>query len=159
MEDNAKGGLGLQRGDADALPIVDTPLGPVATLVCYDGFREPHTPHERFVVLGPRVAARGGVTIVANPSANPWPWLAPWNYAAGEPVTRAAQWDSEGLPGMLREIAFARFGITAHLVGKVLDLEFEGASEIVEREPGGVQVRARAQVHDRGAHVTALVSC
>ncbi|NVB83482.1 MAG: carbon-nitrogen hydrolase family protein [Kofleriaceae bacterium] len=159
MEDGARGGLGLSRGEPDAVPIIDTPLGRAATLICYDAFREPHTEHERFVVMGARLAARGGVTVVANPAANPWPWQAPWRYAAERELSRAEQWDVEGLCGMLREVAFAKYGITAHLVGEVLDLQFEGASEIVEREPGGVQVRARATAHDRGGHVTALVSC
>lgn len=159
MEDGARGGLGLARGDAN-IPIVDTSLGKVATLVCYDGFREPHTQFERFVALGPLLAQRGPLDIVANPAANPWAWRERWKFAdEGETQTRAEQWDFEGLCGSLRQAPFARFGITAHLVGHVLDLRFEGTSEIVERtETGDLQVLARAEHHDRGGHVLAVVS-
>lgn len=159
MEDGARGALALARGDA-TIPIVDTPLGKLATLVCYDGFREPHTRYERFVALGPRLLQRGGVEIVANPAANPWRWHEPWKFAEpGETCTRAEQWDTEGLCGSLREIAFARYGITAHLVGHVLDLAFEGVSEVVERTGSSdVRVLARAASHDRGEQVVSVVS-
>ena len=159
MEDGARGGLGLARGDAN-IPIVETPAGRLATLVCYDGFREAHTRTERFVELGPLLAARGGVDIVANPAANPWPWQGPWKFnEPGENLVREEQWRVEGLCGSLESVPFARFGITAHLVGKVLDLSFEGASEIVERDGASVRCLARAPRHDRGGHVTAVVTC
>lgn len=165
IEDAARGGLGLARGDAARLPIVETAAGPVCTLVCYDGFREPHTSLERFVPLGPRIAERGKVAIVANPAANPWRWLASWpppSLAGGvarAPGTRADQWQREGLPATLAATAFARYGVTAHLVGRVLDLRFEGASEVLARDDNGVRVLARAPTHDRGGHVTATVPC
>ncbi|HEX5061557.1 MAG TPA: carbon-nitrogen hydrolase family protein [Kofleriaceae bacterium] len=159
MEDGARGALALARGDA-RIPIVETPLGRVATLVCYDGFREPHTSTERFVELGPLLAERGGVDIVANPAANPWPWKGPWKFnEPGESLVREEQWRLEGLTGSLTKSAFAKYGITAHLVGKVLDLAFDGASEIVACEGGVTRVLARAEHHDRGGHVTALVTC
>ncbi len=163
IEDRAPRALGLARGSEDRLPIVDTPFGRLATLICYDGFREPHTREERFVAMGPRLAARGGVSVVANPAANPWPWRGPWKFAEPddptEPATREAQWEREGLPGSLAEMPFARWGITAHLVGSVLDLVFEGQSEILEREARGVRRIARAEACDRGGHVTATVTC
>lgn len=158
MEDGTRSGLGLARGDS-AIPIVDTPLGKVATLVGYDGFRDAHTKAERFVALGPLLAQRGRVDIVANPSANPWPWRERWKYAeAGDTRTPAEQWDRDGLRGALTEVAFARHGVTAHLVGGVLDLRFEGRSEIVERDDREVRVRARCEDHDRGGHVVVHVS-
>ena len=163
IEDRAPKALGLARGNEDRLPIVETPFGRIATLICYDGFREPHTSEERFVAMGPRLAARGGVSVVANPAANPWPWRGPWKYAdptnPDEPATREAQWDREGLPGSLAQMPFARWGITAHLVGSVLDLGFDGQSEILERDARGVRRIARAEHHDRGGHVTATVTC
>jgi len=163
IEDRAPKALGLARGSEDRLPIVDTPFGKVATLICYDAFREPHTSEERFVAMGPRLAARGGVSVVANPSANPWTWEAPWKFAEpgnpAEPASRAEQWEREGLPGSLREMPFARWGITAHLVGTVLDLSFEGQSEILERDARGARTIARAETYDRGGHVTAVVTC
>lgn len=163
IEDRAPKALGLARGSEDRLPIVDTPFGRLATLICYDAFREPHTSEERFVAMGPRLAARGGVSVVANPAANPWPWHGPWKFAeAGnpdEPASREAQWEREGLPGSLAEMPFARWGITAHLVGGVLDLSFDGQSEILERDARGVHRIARAETSDRGGHVTATVTC
>lgn len=166
IEDRAPKALGLARGSADKLPIIDTPFGRLCTLVCYDGFREPHTSLERFEPMGPRLAARGGVTVVANPAANPWPWHDAWPPAslraggngneAGETGTREAQWQREGLPGSLEEVPFARWGITAHLVGHVLDLRFAGQSEILERTATGVRCLARAEHHDRGGHVVVV---
>ena len=63
-----------------------------------------------------------------------------------------------GLCGSLRQVPFARFGVTAHLVGAVLDLRFDGVSEIVERLPDGqIRVLAQAGSHNRGGHAVALV--
>ena len=165
MEDGAPGGLGLARGTPEKLPIVDTAFGKVCTLVCYDGFAEPHTTLERFVPLGPELAARGGVCVVANPAANPWRWREPWppaSLAGGAeraPGDREQQWCREGLRASLGATAFARYGVTAHLVGRVLDLHFDGCSEIVERTGDEVRVLARAAHHDAGGHVVAVVSC
>jgi predicted amidohydrolase len=165
LEDGAPGGLGLARGDAEGLPIVETALGRVCTLICYDGFHVPHTRLERFTPVPPRVAARGGVAVAANPAANPWPWSGPWpppelaGPATSPAATRAAQWEREGLPGSLAAVSFARYAITAHLVGAVLDLRFDGASEILERTDAGVRVLARAEDARRGGCVTAAVPC
>ena len=165
MEDAAKGGLGLVRGSVEKLPLVDTTFGRTCTLICYDGFAEPHTSLERFVPLGPEIAARGGVIVAANPSANPWYWDEPWppkKLSGGVervPGTREEQWAREGLRASLEATQFARYGVTAHLVGHVLDLHFDGCSEILEREETGVRVLARAPHHDAGGHVVAVVSC
>jgi predicted amidohydrolase len=159
VEDSARGALCLARGNQN-VPIVETSIGRIATLVCYDAFREPYTRTERFVALGPALASRGGVDIVANPAANPWPWTGAWKFnEPGESLVREDQWRREGLCGSLEQAPFARYGITAHLVGKVLDLAFEGASEIVACDGNSVGVLARAHNHDRGGHVTALVRC
>lgn len=164
MEDAAPGGLGLARGRAGGLPIVDTPFGRACTLICYDGFSVPHTSLERFVALGPELRARGGVTIAANPAANPWPWASVWppeSLAGGlarAPGNRADQWAREGLPSSMAT-GFARYGVTAHLVGRVLDLQFDGCSEILERTGDETRVLARARHHDAGGHVVTVVSC
>ncbi|HUS32931.1 MAG TPA: nitrilase-related carbon-nitrogen hydrolase [Kofleriaceae bacterium] len=122
VEDGAPGGLALHRGDSH-VPIVQTPFGKLATLIGYDACREPQTTQERFVALGPRLTERGGVDIVANPSANPL---------------------GKETPGD----ELARYVVTAHLVCKVLDLAFEGSSEI-----------RGAETSRRGGHVVARVSC
>ncbi|MBS1119649.1 MAG: Hydrolase, carbon-nitrogen family [Deltaproteobacteria bacterium] len=164
MEDGAPKGLGLTRGDAPRLPIVETPMGRIATLICYDGFHTPHTSTERFTPMGAALTGRGGVTVVANPAANPWPWDEPWPPADIAPAphrypTRGEQWQREGLPGMLAKTPCARCGVTAHLVGRVLDLRFDGVSEIVETHAGGVRVLARAPRADRGGDVAVTVTC
>lgn len=127
IEDGAPSALGLARGDAEKLPIVDTPFGKLATLIGYDAAREPLTELERFIVMGPRIAARGGVTVVANPEAD----------RAGVPGHR------EGIGAALEDMPFARFAVTAHLAGAVLDMEFVGTSEILERTATGVTPLAR----------------
>jgi predicted amidohydrolase len=151
IEDGAKGGLGLFRGASDAVPIVDTPFGRLCTLICYDGFSKPHTGVERFDPVAPRIAARGGVTVVANPAANPYPWRERWPF---DDRVRVDQWEAEGLPATLRDTPFARFGVTAHLVGSILDLKFDGVSEILTRDGRPL---ARADTPDRGAVVVASV--
>ena len=163
VEDGAPGALGLARGSAARVPIVDTPIGKLCTLICYDGFAVAHTAHERFEPCGERIAARGGAAIVANPAANPWRWAQPWppRKLADAPArypTRAEQWQREGLAASLAERPFARYGVTAHLVGHVLDLHFDGASEILVRDDDGVRTLARCADASRGGHVTARVA-
>ena len=142
VEDRQPGALGLARGDAERIPITDTPFGRLATLIGYDGAREPRTELERFLPLGPRLAARGGVTVVANPEAD----------------RRGTEGHRDGLQAALVEMPFARWGVTAHLVGEVLDYAVAGASEILERDATGVTVLARARSEDHGAAVSALVT-
>jgi len=119
-------GLALSRADPDALPIARTPFGTIATLIGYDAALEPRSPHERFASLPQHLARRGGVTVVANPASNFPEGLAP------------------ALP------AIGAYGVTARLAGDVLDLHFEGGSEVLERIGPDVRVLgARAVVHAR----------
>jgi predicted amidohydrolase len=142
VEDAAKGGLALARGDASAVPITATPFGKVATLIGYDASREPYTRDERFGAMAAKLAERGGVAVVANP-------VAPTSAFAGR----------EGLAATLAETPFARWGVTAHLVGHVLDLAFAGTSQILGCTGTAVSELARADDPDRGGHVTATISC
>lgn len=156
VEDDREGGLGLRAGDPARVPVVDCGWGRLATVICYDGFCEPHTEGERWQPVVPRVDA-AGADVLANPAANPWPWQLGWLHAApGERVLRHEQWRREGLPASLARCAHARWGVTAHLVARVLDLRFEGASEILRRDGDGVHVVARADAHARGGSVAAL---
>jgi predicted amidohydrolase len=143
VEDGARGGLGLARGDSN-IPFVETSLGTLATLIGYDAYRLPLTQHERFVPMPPLLAQRGSIDIVANP--------------AGRTQNQPRHADSEGLRASLGGPFVARYGITAHLVGEVLDLRFEGTSEIVERSGDSVRILARAERSDRGGHATCRVS-
>ncbi|MFT3700478.1 MAG: nitrilase-related carbon-nitrogen hydrolase [Kofleriaceae bacterium] len=124
VEDAAPGGLALDRGEPEAIPITQTPFGTIATLIGYDAATEPRSPHERFVSLPEQLVKRGGVTVLANPAANM----------------------PEGLEMTFEAHPVARYGVTARLKGKVLDLAYDGGTEIVERTPGrsdGVTVLAR----------------
>jgi predicted amidohydrolase len=157
LEDSAGGGLDLSRGDADGIPLYRAPWGSLATLICYDGFREPHTRGERWAFVGPRVDA-AGARIIANPAANSWPWHERWYFAEpGEEILRIDQWRTEGLPATLSELSAVEYGVTAHLCGRIMDQEFEGASEILARDDGRVRVLARASHHDQAEIVTARV--
>jgi len=158
LEDARPGGLGLGRGAPQAVPVVEAPWGRLATLICYDGFREPHTHGERWVAVGPRVDD-AGVDVIANPAANPWPWQGPWVHAdPGEDILRCDQWRTEGLPATLAGLRHARWGVTAHLVGRVLDQHFEGQSEILRRDGDTVTVVARCPDPHRGDACAALAS-
>ncbi|MCB9563879.1 MAG: carbon-nitrogen hydrolase family protein [Kofleriaceae bacterium] len=156
LEDRRAGGLALSRGAAEAVPVIDCGWGRLATLICYDAFREPHTASERFVPVAARVDA-AGADVIANPAANPWPWQLGWIHAdPGEHVTRAEQWRNEGLPATLAGLHHARWGVTAHLVARLLDLRFEGASEILRRDGDRVTQVARAADHRHAGHVAVV---
>lgn len=158
LEDASPGGLGLARGEPGRIPIAELPFGRLATVICYDGFREPHTRGERFAVCGPRLDA-AGVDILANPAANPWPWDGDWVFAEpGEALLRSEQWRAEGLPATLAALGHVRYGVTAHLCGAILDQRFEGRSEILVRRDGRADVLASASSRDSTEIVVARVT-
>ncbi len=139
--------LGIDRGSAREVPVVPTAFGPLSTLICYDGFSEPHTDREPlWRPVAPRVA-RAGARVLCQPAANPWPWDGPWVHnARGESLVRRDQWRSEGLAGQLGTLAGVRYAVTAHLLGNILDARFEGRSEILARDAdGGTRVLAAAR--------------
>jgi predicted amidohydrolase len=151
LEDDSPGGLGLARGDAWRLPVVDAPWGRLATLICYDGFRLPHTPRERFVCVGARADALG-VDVIANPAANPWPWNQRWVFAPpGSQRLRREQWREEGLPATLRGLGRVRYGVTAHLCAEIFDLRFEGKSQIVARTGANSDIQVLGEATDEAA--------
>ena len=165
LEDHRPGGVGLARGQREQLPVVETPFGRLSTLICYDGFCVPHTRDEpEFTPLG-RYVDELGARVIANPSANPWPWRGPWFHAQpGDRRTRDQQWCGEGLAGSMAGLRNVRYGVTAHLCARILDLAFEGPSEILTRveraAPDGqtsVGVLARASDHKRLDAVIARV--
>lgn len=142
--------LGLTPGRASELRPIETAVGPVGTLVCYDGFAVPHTRREpAFRAVGGAIALRGA-RIVAQPAANPWPWEGPWVHRArGSAMSRCEQWQTEGLETQLRAMEGTRYAVTAHLIGEVLDQRFDGRSAIYERTPdGAVVVLAEARRAD-----------
>lgn len=142
--------LGLSSGDPESNELAEVDAGRVGTLICYDGFAVPHTAREPgWRAVGGELARRGA-HVVAQPAANPWAWGGRWVHAPeGSTLLRRTQWHCEGLAAQLEAMEGVRYGVTAHLVGQVLDQRFEGRSEILRRGPDGrVEVIAEAERAD-----------
>lgn len=137
--------LGLSAAPASELGVLDTPVGRLGTLVCYDGFREPHTGHEPGFVRGAPLLDALGAEIVAQPSANAWSWDGPWAFnEPGEAQWRSEQWFAEGMAAELPGLRSVRYVVNPQLVGDVLDAHFEAPSLVLGRGPAGTEVLARA---------------
>lgn len=137
--------LGLSAAPASELAVLDTPVGRLGTLVCYDGFREAHTGHEPGFVRGAPVLDALGAEIVAQPSANAWPWEGPWVFnEPGESLRRSEQWFAEGVAAELPDLRSVRYVVNPQLVGDVLDAHFEAPSLVLGRGPAGTEVLARS---------------
>jgi predicted amidohydrolase len=136
----------LSPGRPEDLRVVDTPFGGLGTLICYDGFREPHTSGEPWFVPAAQLLDALGADVIAQPSANAWPWDAPWAFnAPGEGQLRREQWFSEGLYSQLQTLARVRYAVNPQLAGGFFDNVFEAPSLILERvRPGEVRVLAQA---------------
>ncbi len=142
--------LPLVSGRPDALDPIDSPCGRIGVMICYDGFREPHTSREpRFCALGPRLAELG-VQIVAQPSANPWPWNEPWVFAdEGELQLRREQWLREGLFAQLPDMPGVRYVVNPQLIGDLLGTRFDGRSYVFERTLTGTATVLAAAASER----------
>ncbi len=143
--------LPLVPGPPDAIGAIPSPCGRVGVMICYDGFREPHTEREpAFCALGPRLAA-AGVEIVAQPSANPWPWNERWVFGAdGEHQLRREQWLREGLFSQLPAMNGVRYAVNPQLIGDLMGTRFDGRSYVFARDVGGATTIVAA------AHADAL---
>ena len=130
--------LPLTPGPAEALTPIESACGRIGVLICYDGFAEPHTAREpHFRPLGARLAA-AGVEIVAQPSANPWPWNEPWVFCQpGERQLRREQWLREGLYRQLADMPGVRYAVNPQLIGDILGNRFDGRSFIFARSAAG----------------------
>jgi predicted amidohydrolase len=134
--------LGLSAGRVDELEVVRTPFGGLGTVICYDGFAEAHTSGEPGWTACAPVLDRLGARVLAQPSANAWPWDAPWAFnEPGEQLLRSEQWMAEGLARQMRDLAHVRYAVNPQVVGRVLEHVFEAPSLILG--PGGT-VLARA---------------
>jgi predicted amidohydrolase len=136
----------LSPGLSEELEVVPTPFGRLGTLICYDGFREPHTSQEPSFVPAARVLDELGADIIAQPSANAWPWDGPWAFnAPGEHQLRREQWFTEGLYAQLAALRRVRYAVNPQLVGTFFENVFEAPSLIFERvRPGEVRILAQA---------------
>lgn len=123
-----------------------TPPEPVAVgshrlgvAICYDAFTVPHTQHEPgFEPQVPRLRALGA-DVIAQPSANPWPWKEPWVFRQGEDHrSRREQWQQEGLREAMRREPTIRAGVVSQLLAALFDTHFDGQSAIYVREGDAV---------------------
>ncbi len=138
----------LSPGRPEELEVVPTPFGKLGTLICYDGFREPHTSKEPSFVPTAKVLDELGANIIAQPSANAWPWDAPWAFNdPGENQLRREQWFNEGLYSQLASLRRVRYAVNPQLVGSFFENVFEAPSLIFERPMDG-EVRVLAQAKD-----------
>jgi predicted amidohydrolase len=149
----------LSPGRPEELEVVPTPFGQLGTLICYDGFREPHTSQEPSFIPAAHLLDALGADIIAQPSANAWPWDEPWTFnAPGENQLRREQWFTEGLYTQLAALRRVRYAVNPQLVGSFFENVFEAPSLIFERVRAG-EVRILAQSADPRAedilHATA----
>jgi len=102
---------------ADIMPI-NTKIGRIATLVCYDAF------HRSLIE---RVDAMGVETLI-NPSHNERVWTAPAGF--DKSITVGEAWIRHGLPAMIQGREHLRYGVSPMLVGPVFDVRSHGQSRI-----------------------------
>jgi len=107
-------GLDLSAGRVEELTAWDTELGRVGVAICLDAFQAPVV--ERLAALD--------LDILLQPSANPEPW-SEW---------QQGDW-LNGIWTAVCQRGVARYGVNPMLVGRLLDLDFEGQSAIVQRGP------------------------
>lgn len=113
--------LDLSPAPVDDLQVYGTALGRIGTAVCLDGFQEP---------VVERLRAQE-VDIFVKPSANPEPWSEP----------QQEDW-LNGVWKAVVEGGLAAYGVNPMMVGNLLDIQFEGQSSIVARDPEAVAAAA-----------------
>jgi predicted amidohydrolase len=103
---------------ADIVP-VETAVGRIGTLVCFDGFHE---------TLVERCDAQG-VEVLLKPSYNMHAWGEPWTHNPDQEEGEA--WLANGCPSIIQGRENIRYGVNAMLVGGVFpDTYAEGLSSI-----------------------------
>ena len=102
---------------SDVLPI-DTHIGRLGTLVCYDAF------HRSLIERMDAMA----VEIVLNPSHNERRWEAKAGF--DESITVGEAWLRHGLPAMIQGREHLQYGVSPMLVGPVFDVRSHGQSRI-----------------------------
>jgi predicted amidohydrolase len=110
--------IGFRRGVRSDLVPVDTALGRIGVLVCYDGFFE--TLIEHYDGLGTQ--------IIVKPSYLTVRWDAPWPFDSR--LTEGEAWLRYGLPAMIQGRENILYGVNPMLVGKILGVEAEGLSSV-----------------------------
>ena len=110
--------VGLSRGRLEDVAAAVTPLGRVATLICYDGF------FERALEKADSV----GTQILVQPSANAARWNGAWSADASK--IEGQEWLARGIMHGIQDRLNIRYALNPMLVGKLFDLVFEGRSSI-----------------------------
>lgn len=110
--------LGLSGMKPEAWHAAQTPLGIVGTLICFDAFFERAL--ERADALG--------VRILVQPSANAAVWDGPWS--ADATLNEGQEWLARGPITGIQGRTNARYVLNPMLVGKLLEIEFQGRSSI-----------------------------
>lgn len=106
-------------GPRSELVPIDTPLGRIGTLVCWDGF------HQTLV----EYCDAQGVEILLKPSYNQHPWDGPCSYGASG--SEGENWLRTGCPSIIQGRENIRYGVNAMMVGAVFeDMLAEGLSSI-----------------------------
>ncbi len=117
-----------------------------ATLICYDGFRIPHTAKEPgFTPLLPFLDKQG-TRIIAQPSANPWWWHESWPFNPN--MTRKEQWVKEGAFSLLHQLSNISAIVNPQLLFHALDIHFDGKSAIYGREGTNAVILAQSPYSD-----------
>lgn len=110
--------FGFSPGGRTDLHPIDTPLGRLGILICYDGFHE--TLVERYDSLG--------VQIILNPSHSDRDWERPAGF--NRAITVGEAWERHGLSPMIQGRLNVRYAVVAMMAGRVFDLEGQGCSHI-----------------------------
>jgi predicted amidohydrolase len=110
--------IGFSGGAKSELCPIDTPLGRIGILVCYDGFHQSLIEHYDAL----------GTQILIKPSYNLHPWDARW--WADRSLSEGEAWLRGGLPSIIQGRENIRYGVNPMMVGRVFDLEAEGRSSI-----------------------------
>lgn len=110
--------FGFSPGSRSDIMPVNTKIGRLGTLVCYDAF------HRSLIE---RVDAMGVETLI-NPSHNERRWHVPAGF--NEAITVGEAWLHHGLPTMIQGREHLKYGVTAMLVGPVFDVRSHGQSRI-----------------------------
>jgi predicted amidohydrolase len=127
--------LGLSSMSLNAWHTAQTPFGKIGTLICYDAF---------FERLLERADAMGA-QILVQPSANAAVWDGPWS--ADATLLEGQEWLARGPVTRVQGRTNTRYVLNPMLVGRLLELEFQGKSSIaVNRflEPEGVTAMAQS---------------
>lgn len=142
--------FGFTGGDKTDLTPIDTPLGRMGILVCYDGF------HQSLVEYYDSL----GVQIILNPSHSDRSWEQPTGF--NNAITVGEAWERHGVASLIQGRLNLRYAVVAMMAGRVLDLEGQGSSHIARNSgevdaPAGRFLLAKASSHTGEEIVAATV--